>query len=249
MKVIMEDFYKKRPARIYRKISPTLREGRIGLLVLDIPKLINTQSKSMKNISGALRTRDRGYKELELRKDEIANALTSVQTDSVVVYTKTMEISPKSTQQSFPTLTSLSVDSLAKHSALLAKEGDLTTQEELYSLTLQGFSKSKDPNSSYWKTSKGCYLMTLDELLKSSSPRLLNWGMTSNGKCLTQRISESPRIGKECSLSDVLEDSVDEKYFLSEETTKKIFQRTKYERYTNPSLRLTGSPTLSELEA
>jgi hypothetical protein len=44
----------------------------------------------------------------------------------------------------------------------------------------------------------------------------MNWGMTANGKCLTAKISESHRIGKECSLSDILEEQVDQKYFLSE---------------------------------
>jgi hypothetical protein len=44
----------------------------------------------------------------------------------------------------------------------------------------------------------------------------MNWGMTVNGKCLTARISESHRTGKECSLSDILEEQVDQKYFLSE---------------------------------
>src|SRR3990167_5679926 len=183
-----------RPSKISVAITATMYKE--PPLVLDIPKLINTQSKFMKNI---------------FQNTEIS--ATSL----------------KSTQQSFPTLTSLSVDSPVKHLALLEKEGDLTTQEELYSLTSQGFSKSKDPNSSYWKTSKCCYLMTLDELSKPSSPRLLNWGMTSNGKCLTQRISESPKIGKECSLSDVLEDSVDEKYFLSEKQVKSLIRPKNYQ--------------------
>ena len=64
--------------------------------------------------------------------------------------------------------------------------------------------------------------MTVDELSKPSSPRLQNWGMAWNGKCLTARISEFPIIGKECSLSDILEDAVDDKYFLSEAQTKFI---------------------------
>src|SRR3990167_8350671 len=65
--------------------------------------------------------------------------------------TKTMETLPKSTQQSFPTLTSLSEDSPAKHLALLESEGDLTTQEELSSLISQGFSKKSDQDCSCWK--------------------------------------------------------------------------------------------------
>jgi len=42
----------------------------------------------------------------------------------------------------------------------------------------------------------------LEQLKEELSPRLMNWGMTVNGKCLTAKISVSPRIGKECSLSD-----------------------------------------------
>jgi hypothetical protein len=41
--------------------------------------------------------------------------------------------------------------------------------------------------------------------------------MTVNGKCLTARISVSPKTESECSLSDILEEQVDQKYFLSEE--------------------------------
>lgn len=46
------------------------------------------------------------------------------------------------------------------------------------------------------RTSKGYSLTTKGELSEQSSIRLMSWGMTSNGRCLTARISESPRIGK-----------------------------------------------------
>lgn len=104
----------------------------------------------------------------------------------------------------------------------LASGKALLTPEEHSSLTSQGFLKLKIPKIYCWKMLKDCYLMTMETLSKPSSPRLQNWGMTSNGKCLTARISESPRIGKECSLSDILEDSVDDKYFLSEQATNSI---------------------------
>src|SRR3990167_2877084 len=63
------------------------------------------------------------------------------------------------------------------------------------------------------------------ELSPQSSPRLMSWGMTSNGKCLTARISESPRIGKECSLLEILEERPDQKYFLSEKATQEIWNK------------------------
>lgn len=47
-------------------------------------------------------------------------------------------------------------------------------------------------------------------------------GTLSNGKCLTQKISASPRTGSACSLSAILETSVDEKYFLSDQQTARI---------------------------
>ena len=47
-------------------------------------------------------------------------------------------------------------------------------------------------------------------------------GMMLNGVCSTVKTSESHRIGKECSLSDILEDAVSQKYFLSKEQTERI---------------------------
>ena len=49
-----------------------------------------------------------------------------------------------------------------------------------------------------------------------------NWGTTVNGRFSTQRISESPRTGSACILSDILEQKVDQKYFLSRDQMEKI---------------------------
>jgi site-specific DNA-cytosine methylase len=192
------------------------------------------------NKSVALRNRGRGFKELEIRKDWVANALTSVQTDSLVLVspkststppkfinhtsqnTKTMETLPKSTKQLFPTSTSSWGDFLAKVSALLEKEGDLTTPEELSSLKSLGFLPTKDHGLFYSKMSKA-YLATTTERLSREylkfSPTL---GMSFNGKFLILKTSESPRIGKECSLSDILEEQVDQKYFLSQQMVDRL---------------------------
>jgi len=51
--------------------------------------------------------------------------------------------------------------------------------------------------------------------LKSSSP-YSNWGIGSNTRFLTASISEFPRLGRECSLSDILEKDVPDQYFLSQ---------------------------------
>jgi len=80
-----------------------------------------------------------------------------------------------------------------------------------------------------------CSLRTLKDYLitkrgrlsRKSSRRWMNWGMTVNGKCLTARASECHSTGKGYSLSDILEENPDPKYFLSEKATKKILWQLK----------------------
>lgn len=59
-------------------------------------------------------------------------------------------------------------------------------------------------------------------LLRPSSLRWMNWGTMSHGKCLTARISESRNPENECTLSDILENDVPEKYYLSPKQTKRL---------------------------
>ena len=55
------------------------------------------------------------------------------------------------------------------------------------------------------------------------------WGIAWNGKCLTADISEYHRIERESSLSDILEKSVDQRYFLSQQTIERLmsYKQTK----------------------
>lgn len=55
-----------------------------------------------------------------------------------------------------------------------------------------------------------------------SYPQWMSWGTMSNGRCLTAKTSGCPRIGRGCSLSDILEEQVPEKYFLSETAAKRL---------------------------
>jgi hypothetical protein len=76
-------------------------------------------------------------------------------------------------------------------------------------------------------------ITTEDEPLELSSQVWMNWGMTSNGSVLTARISESHRIGNESLLSQVLEDTPDPKYFLSEDVMQKIAFNTEVNKIKN----------------
>lgn len=83
------------------------------------------------------------------------------------------------------------------------------------------------------RTLRDSSITTEDEPLELSSQVWMNWGMTSNGSVLTARISESHRIGNEYLLSEVLEDTPDPKYFLSDEAMQKIIFKTEKNRVLN----------------
>src|SRR5690606_24709419 len=108
-------------------------------------------------------------------------------------------------------------DSHAKLFQLLGSEGDSMTLEELYSLKLYVSPISSDHAIYSLKTSKDYSTMTMAIRSRQSSEPWMNSGMMRNGKCLTLKTLEFPKTGKECSLSDILEENVPEKYFLSEE--------------------------------
>lgn len=55
----------------------------------------------------------------------------------------------------------------------------------------------------------------------------MNWGMMLSGECLTLKTSECPKTEKEYSLSDILEEHVPEKYFLSETVAKRLRESIK----------------------
>jgi hypothetical protein len=133
-----------------------------------------------------------------------------------------METSQKSKPKTYQNLTSLWGAFRANLSQSPEREEASTILEELFSL--KSPESLKLNNLAYFslKTSKGYFLTMRGELSEQSSPRLMNWGMTSNGKCLTARISESHKTGKGSSLSDILEDRVDPKYFLSEKIQARL---------------------------
>lgn len=83
-----------------------------------------------------------------------------------------------------------------------------------------------NPNGWSMKTLKECYQATTDGISYPYFLEWKNWGMTLNGRLSTQSISDYLRIGKECTLSDILEPVVENKYYLSKAQTEKIvFQK------------------------
>jgi len=112
--------------------------------------------------------------------------------------------------------------SLARLSLLLGKEEDLKILGEHSSLTSLGSLGLKDLSYCSWKTSKDFSHTITGEPLDVFSQPFLTWGIFSNGRYLTARTSECRKTGKECSLSDILEEQVNPKYFLSEEVMKRI---------------------------
>lgn len=125
------------------------------------------------------------------------------------------------------TLTQSAEDFRAKLSALLEIEEDSKILEELSSLKSQGSHLYSNLNIYSLKTSKDSLTTTKEIPSRSSSQRWMNSGMMWNGKCLIAKISEYHKTGKECSLSDILEENVDEKFFLSEEKTKNLVRQPK----------------------
>lgn len=107
-------------------------------------------------------------------------------------------------------------DFLAKVSVWLENGWDLKMiQEELYSLRLPELLKKKEFLISSSKMYPACYRITKARHLKLSSFRWKNWGIMLNGLYLTAQISAYHKKGNACSLWQVLEKNVSEKYHLS----------------------------------
>ncbi|KKM27444.1 hypothetical protein LCGC14_1574710 [marine sediment metagenome] len=111
-------------------------------------------------------------------------------------------------------------DFLARAFQSLDIEVGLPTYEEHYSLRYAESLGLKELRIYSLKMLKDSSPTTMEIPSKPFSERWMNWGTTANGRCLTARITESRKTGKGCSLSDILEDKPDPKYFLSEKQMK-----------------------------
>ena len=107
--------------------------------------------------------------------------------------------------------------------------GDWAEKEVDYILTLLTSSKAKkkvlNPHTYLLRTLRTCYRSMQDSILPQFCLKWTKRGKTVGGRCLIQKTSESPKTGNVCSLSQILEAEVDEKYYLSEEKTEQLLTR------------------------
>lgn len=128
---------------------------------------------------------------------------------------------------SYPISTFWSEDFPVSLSQSQEQEKDLTIQEERCFSRLLELLPLKNLSISTWKTFPVCLTMTQGKHLKQSSIHWMNWGMMCAGRYLTAKISEYPSQEIECSLSDILEDNVPEKYYLSRKQAEKLLYKEK----------------------
>ena len=158
-----------------------------------------------------------------------------------------MATSQKSMQKDSPTLISLSADSHAKLFQSLENERDLKIPEGHSSLTLREYCEQSGLDYSSLKMLKGFSAMTTETLSEPSSPRLMSWGTMHNGKLLTAKIMESPKTANASSLSAILEEHPDTKYFLSDKQLKTILNPTRIKKgLSRVHLQQGNSPTGQE---
>lgn len=139
----------------------------------------------------------------------------------------TLMTQEKSYPNSYPISTLLPADFPVSPSQSQEREKDLTIQEERCFLRLLELFPLKNLSISSSKMFPVCLTMTQGKHLKQSSIHWMNWGMMCAGRYLTAKISEYPNHEIECSLSDILEDNVPEKYYLSRKQAEKLLYKEK----------------------
>lgn len=82
--------------------------------------------------------------------------------------------------------------------------------------------KKIDPNGFSSRMLKIYLALEMDLISRGCSLKWGGMGTLSNGSCSTQKTLAFPKTERGCSLSDILETEVDEKYFLSAQQTERI---------------------------
>lgn len=92
-------------------------------------------------------------------------------------------------------------------------------------LTISKSLKPSAPVTLSLKTYPTCLVYRRGNVSESSLKRFLNWGIVCAGVCLTLPDSGYRSQEEGCSLSDILETDVPQKYWLSEEMMRKIAKK------------------------
>ena len=175
---------------------------------------------------------------------------TNMQTKSTknTIRSVIQETSGLSTQQKYQTTTFSVLVSLVNRLASPEKDWGLKTPGGLSFLKSLGFSETKDPDIFYLKMLKGYLVMTKEKLSRQYLGFSPTWGIELNGKYLTAKTSEFPKIGRECSLLDILEETVDPKYFLSEKATQFLIRRSQQNKESGRGFRARLMPVMGPCE-
>jgi len=106
--------------------------------------------------------------------------------------------------------------------SIAGKRGGFEDTRGTLFLKSHGFLPTKNPNIFYSKTLKVYLAMTVDVLCKQSlgfSPKQV---MSCHGVFIIRKIMEYHSHGNECTLSDILEADVSERYYLSAQQQKRL---------------------------
>ena len=87
---------------------------------------------------------------------------------------------------------------------------------------LDSSKKKRSPLSCSLRMLKILLVLMEDGISPDFSLKWIGGGTMQSGKFSTLKTSEFPRTGSDVSLSDILEDEVDDKYFLSEKTVQRL---------------------------
>lgn len=128
---------------------------------------------------------------------------------------------------SYPISTFLLEDFPVSPSQSPEQEKDLTIQEERCFLRLLELLPLKNLSISSSKMFPVSLTTTKAGHLKQSSVHWMSWGMMYAGRYLTAKIMQFHSHEIECSLSDILEDNVPEKYYLSRKQAEKLLYNEK----------------------
>src|SRR6185436_4976428 len=135
--------------------------------------------------------------------------------------------SRRSTLKLFPTSTPSLADSLASLSLALESGKVSTTQEARSFLTSRGLPVPNGLACFSLRMSEDSPTTTKGTPSSPSRERLMNWGTTFNGRCLTAKISPYLKAEIECSLSEILEARPDPKFFLSSKSLAHILRKSR----------------------